>query len=70
MSQNDAILSDLRKGKRVTPLSAFHDHNCLRLSGRIYDLKRKGYAIGKEMVNDRLNNRRYARYWLAKGRAA
>ena len=64
MSQTDAILRDLRKGKRITPLSAFHDHNCLRLSGRIYDLKRAGYAIGKEMVNDRQSGKIFARYWL------
>lgn len=70
MTQTDAILRDLRKGKRVTPLSALKDHGCFRLSGRIYDLKKAGYAIGKEMVNDQLNGKRYARYWLAKGRKA
>lgn len=70
MTQNDAILADLRKGKRISPLSALKDHNCFRLSGRIYDLKKAGYAIGKEMVHDRLNGKRYAVYWLAKGRRA
>ena len=70
MSQLAAIKRDLERGKKITPMSALRDHNCFRLSGRIYDLKQAGYAIGKEMVNDRLNGKRYARYWLAKGRAA
>lgn len=70
MSQLNAILRDLKKGKRITPLSALADHGCFRLSGRIYELKRAGYSIGKEMVSDHLNGKRYAVYWLAKRRAA
>jgi len=70
MSQTSRILAYLKKGNSITPLDGLKLFGTLRLSGRIHDLKRAGIPIGKEMVNDRLNGKRYARYWLAKGKAA
>ena len=71
MSQTDAILRDLRKGKRVTPLDALKAYGSMRLGARIWDLRKRGVPIVRDMVHDRKNNRRYAVYWLAgKGRAA
>ena len=70
MSQTTKILAHLKKGHSITPLECLKLFGSLRLGARIYDLKRAGVPIGKEMVNDRFNGRRYARYWLAKGRRA
>ena len=70
MTQNDAILKDLEMGRLVSALSALEDHNCFRLAARIADLKRAGYPINKDMVRDRISGKRYAVYWLAKGRKA
>jgi len=49
-SQEDSILKYLARGKKLTPLKALRKFGCLRLSGRIYDLKHKGYRIKSEMV--------------------
>ena len=70
MSQLAEIRRDLKRGKRISALSALEDYNCFRLSGRIYDLKQSGVPIGKEMVHDRRSGKTYAVYWLAKGRKA
>jgi hypothetical protein len=44
-SQNDRILRHLKAGKVLTPLSALRLFDCLRLGGRIYELRRHGYRI-------------------------
>jgi len=45
MSQNQEILSYLKTGKTITPLDALNMFGCLRLSGRIFDLKDDGWPI-------------------------
>ena len=47
LSQDRRILADLLSGKTVTAISALRDYGCLRLSGRIFDLKHSGYDIVK-----------------------
>jgi hypothetical protein len=49
-SQRDAILKYLQSGNRITPLEALEKFKCMRLGGRIYDLKRAGFQIEKRMV--------------------
>jgi hypothetical protein len=49
-SQREAIGKHLLSGKALTALEALRKFNCLRLSGRIYDLKQEGMAIEKIMV--------------------
>lgn len=49
-SQNDKILQYLQKGNKITTLEASYMFGCLRLSGRIYDLRQKGYIINSQMV--------------------
>lgn len=44
-SQNAKILAYLKKGGRITPLDAFYQFNCLRLSARIKDLRDRGHNI-------------------------
>ena len=44
-SQTSLILAHLARGKTLTPLSALHLFDCLRLGGRIYELKARGWNI-------------------------
>ena len=66
MTQAEAILADLKRGKSITPLD---DYGCLRLGARIYDLKRAGHPIMRRMVEDVRTGKRYAEYWM-RGSAA
>lgn len=70
MSQNDKILKYMETHKRgITPLTAMEKFGCMRLSGRIHDLRERGYEISSELVEVR--NRygekcRVARYTLSR----
>ena len=44
-SQNSQILVWLKKGRSITPRQALDLFDCLRLSGRIYELRNAGYDI-------------------------
>jgi hypothetical protein len=61
MSQNDAILSHLRKNP-ITPIEALQEYGCLRLAARILELKRDGHKIVKETVHQ--HEKTFARYRL------
>ena len=51
-SQNEMILKYLQTHKTgITPLQALQKFGCLRLSGRIYDLRDQGYNILTNMVD-------------------
>lgn len=63
-SQCKAILSDLQAGKKITPLDAFLNHGCMRLSARIYDLRQSGYAVVAERA-ETSTGKKIARYRLA-----
>jgi hypothetical protein len=63
-SQNQKILLHLKKGKKITPLEALNKFGCLRLSGRIFDLKEDGHDIKMKMVVR--NSKRVAQYWIEK----
>lgn len=60
-TQNDRILAALKAGRVLTPWSALSEFGCFRLGARIYDLKRKGYAI---QVDRALGKARYGIYWM------
>ncbi len=49
-SQSVRILNHLQAGKHLTPLEALSRFNCLRLSGRIMELREAGYRIDTTMV--------------------
>lgn len=49
-SQCAAILAHLKAGHRITPAQAFQDFHCLRLGGRIKDLRNAGHPIITEMI--------------------
>jgi hypothetical protein len=64
-SQNEEILKHLKTGKAITSLSALKLFNCLRLSGRIYDLRKAGYNIISKPVTT-ITKKRIAAYRLVK----
>jgi len=67
MSQNDRILSYLKSGGRLTPLTALRFGMGMRLGARIYDLRREGYPIQQRMVKVRNadgTEAEVAEYWL------
>lgn len=61
-SQEHKILEFLKARNRLTPLEALNRFGCLRLSGRILDLRKKGYDIKTEIVEE--NGKRFAEYSL------
>jgi len=61
-TQEKLILARLQKGKSITQLQALIKFNCLRLSGRIHDLRRRGYNIETKMVEK--NGKRYGEYFM------
>jgi hypothetical protein len=65
MSQNEMILSDLQKGKKITALEALTDYQCFRLASRINDLKNLGHDIKKNMVSTN-TNKEIAQYYIEK----
>lgn len=65
MTQCEMILRYMQDEGGITPWEAMKEFGCMRLTARIYDLKRRGVAVRREMVSDR--NRygkrvQYARY--------
>lgn len=67
MKQTERILQYMRDFGSITQLEAIRDISCMRLGARIFDLKREGYEIKKEMETSK--NRygeetSYARYRL------
>jgi len=57
ISHNAAILSALKQGTKLTPLTILKRFGCLRASARIYDLRNQGNAIEMKMV--KLSNGKY-----------
>ena len=52
-------------GQSFTPMEALKYFGCLRLASRISDIRRKGYAIDRTMVEDKKTGKRYASYSLS-----
>lgn len=64
MTQNEAILEALKKGKRLTPLDALCEFGCNRLAARILDLRLAGHDIRSQMVKRGIKN--VSSYWLVR----
>lgn len=67
-SQNSLVLAHLARGKTLTPLQALGRFNCLRLGGRIFELRSRGHKIKREMIELR-GGKRVARYSMPSARA-
>jgi hypothetical protein len=63
-SQCDRIARHLQKGRSLTPLSALRLFDCLRLGGRIHELRGLGLRIKTEII-EVSGEKRIARYSLA-----
>lgn len=66
MTQTEQIRAHLERGLPITPLGALHSYGCFRLGARIYDLRREGMPIEREMIEDISTGKRYAKYFLRK----
>ena len=67
MKQTERILQYMRDFGSITQLEAIRDISCMRLGARIFDLKRDGYEIKKEMETSKNRygeDTSYARYRL------
>lgn len=50
-TQKQQILEYMQIMGEITPLDALQDIGCMRLSARIYDLRRDGHKIKMEMAS-------------------
>jgi len=66
MTQNEWVLAQLKRGKKLTPIDAFNGCGTLKLATRISELKAKGHIILSEMIEK--NGKRFSRYWLARAK--
>ena len=62
ISQCDAIIQALKAGRVITPMDALRDYGCMRLAGRIADIKKAGFDIRDDFVEH--NGKRFKKYWL------
>ena len=63
-TQKQRILHALQAGQSLTPLVALNEFGCLRLGARIWDLRKRGHAIRRELI-DPGNGKKVASYSLA-----
>lgn len=67
MTQCEKVLDYIHCNGSITPLDALREFGCMRLSGRIYDLKNNGYDIVSTIESNKNkygDTVRYARYKL------
>lgn len=65
MTQTEQIRAHLESGQSITPLQALSEYGCLRLGARIYELRREGMAIARDLVTHPRNPKKhFARYRL------
>lgn len=53
MTQYDRIIEYMQKNGSITTLQAMLNIGCMRLSSRISELKKRGYNIKSEFVQDK-----------------
>lgn len=66
-SQKEQILEHIEKYGSITPLEAQKLYGCMRLGARIWDLRKDGFEIVREIVEveTRSGKARVARYRMA-----
>lgn len=50
MTQNEMLITYMRRHEKVTAMEALNELGIMRLASRISDLKKAGYDISREMV--------------------
>ncbi|MEA4876806.1 hypothetical protein SDC9_128298 [bioreactor metagenome] len=63
--QCEQLQEALERGERITALEALRRFGCLRLSARIYDLKKRGVPIESETV--KRNGKQFKEYFMGRG---
>ena len=63
MTQCEQVLRHLKDEGSITQREAARRYEIYRLAARIYDLRRQGHQIEKEMETSE-NGKSYARYYL------
>lgn len=61
-TQNAMILAYLQRGRSITPIDGLKLFGTFRLSGRVFELKERGYDIKTTMVEK--HGKRFASYSL------
>ena len=61
--QRERILAALKRGAKITPLTAVDRFQCLALSQRMGELRRQGYPIQVTMIRTK-TGKRVAQYSL------
>lgn len=64
MTQAQKVLKYMLTYGSITPKEAYEELGCMRLSGRIYDLRKSGYNVVSDIQKGK-DGSRYARYWVA-----
>lgn len=59
-TQNQKILSYLKSGKSLTPITALNKFGCFRLAARISDLRKDGHSIFTDTITK--NKKTFASY--------
>ena len=65
MTQCDMILRYMEEEGSITPWEAMREFGCMRLGARIYDLRRRGVSVTRELVTGKNRYGKsvsYARY--------
>ncbi|MCD6106804.1 MAG: helix-turn-helix domain-containing protein [Caldisericaceae bacterium] len=62
LSQNKLVLNHLEEYGAIDPLTALSEYGIMRLGARIYELKKAGHKIEKEMITNPRTGKRFARY--------
>jgi hypothetical protein len=57
MTQAEHILSHLKSKGPISPLIALREYGCFRLGARIWDLRRDGWPIDRDMVSTETGKR-------------
>jgi hypothetical protein len=61
--QTRTVLAHLESGDSISPLEAWAVYGISRLAARIYDLRKAGYEIERELRRDKAGHP-YARYFM------
>ena len=64
MSQNDAVLSHLRRGV-LDPMRALRLYGVFRLAARVHELRQRGHDIRTRRYVTPTTHKRVAMYYLA-----
>ncbi len=62
-SQSKQILEALLAGRKLSPIEALNDYGCMRLGGRIFDLRDAGWSISDEWYETK-SGKRVKRYFI------